>query len=477
MGVYDAGLRSLGWLALAGSLAATLHDASQAWDSWYYHLPFAARLVGLIPAESFRFHPANEARFAGFALFGELLQGLLWRLTGRAESANLVSFVSVPLVGLFLRRRFQVPFPLTVLALLAVPLVQTHAPSCYVDLPGNAAASILVLLVVEAYASNTPVPAKDVALSLLLGAAAANIKPLLEPLVGLCLAALLARLLRPSDWPAYADRRRARWLATLMVAASPLVLFTPLKNAFFHKNPFYPIGVHALGFDLPGPEAPYASSPPWLEHASRPLRFLCSLLEIGIRPLTDPRRWTVDQWMPDDSTGNRLGGFFGAYVVVLVCALVVRVIRDRSRFTRVAAVVFALLTLLTACLPQSHELRYYLSWMLVLVTLNLILAARAPLPPNVVGLRALGTASALAFLVVALSTRAAYVTPGGDSVATLVQAKVNAAAIAGVQDGETVCVRREPFNLLWADRFHPGQRYTIQEAEEPADCGGLRELK
>jgi hypothetical protein len=461
--LYDTALRSLGWLVLAGGLATALHDASLAWDGWYYHLPFAARLVGLVPASSFAFHPANEARFAGFALLGELLQGALWRVTGRVESANLVAFASVPLVALFLKKRWNVPFALTLLALFAVPLVQTHAPSCYVDLPGNAAASVLVLLVIGMYASDAPVPTGDVLLALLMGAVAANIKPLLQPFVGL---GLLAVLVRARGW-------RVR---LGMLLAAPVVLFTPLKNALLHHNPFYPIHVRLLGLALPGPEAPYASSPAWLAHAPRPFRFACSLLEIGIRPLTDRHRWTVDQWMPDDTGGNRMGGFFGAYVVVLVLALAYRVAKDRTRLARVSGVTFALFTLLVACMPQSHELRYYLSWMIVLVALNLVLACRPGAPPFALGARGLGTVAALAVVVVVASTRAVYVFPRGMTVAELVRAKVDAKTVAGIADGARVCVRREPFNLLWADLFHPPRRYVVQEAEEAADCQGLREV-
>jgi hypothetical protein len=470
--IYDAAVRALGGGAFLGILAAALHDTSLAWDGWYYHLPFAARLVGLVPESAFVFHPANQARYAGFALLAELLQGVLWRVTGRPESANLVAFASVPLMAWFLKRRWQVPFALTLLALFAVPLVQTHAPSTYVDLPGNAAASVLVLLVIDAYAAASPVPAGDIVLALVTGAIAANIKPLLQPVVGLALLALLVRLVQSARDAS--SRRRARWLLATTVLAAPVVLFTPLKNAIVHHNPFYPIGVHLFGVVLPGPEAPYASSPSWLAHAPRPLRFACSLLEIGIRPLSDPRRWTVDQWMPDDSMGNRMGGFFGAYVVLLLLALGYRVARDRTRLARVSAVTFGVLTVLIACMPQSHELRYYLSWMIVLVSLNLVLATRGGAPRFAVGLRGLGTIAAAAFLVVVASTRGAYAYPGGMSAAELVRARVDAKSVGGIADGERVCVRAEPFNLLWADLFHPPRHYVVQEAE--ADCHGLREV-
>src|SRR6202042_1930903 len=119
------------------------------------------------------------------------------------------------------------------------------------------------------------------------------------------------------------------------------------------------------------------SSPPWLSAAPRPLRFACSLLEIGIRPLTDEHRWTVDQWMPGDSSGNRMGGFFGAYVVVNVALLAWRAWAECAREVRAAAIGFVVLSAVVSLMPQSHELRYYLSWMIVLVALNLWLASRA----------------------------------------------------------------------------------------------------
>ena len=37
-------------------------------------------------------------------------------------------------------------------------------------------------------------------------------------------------------------------------------------------------------------------------------------------------------------------------------------------------------------------------------------------------------------------------------------------------------MRKEPFNLLWADVFHSPRHYAVQEAEEPGDCGGVKEV-
>jgi hypothetical protein len=469
------GLAAVVTLAI-GTTAAL--EVSQAWDSPYYHLPFAARLVGILPASGFVFHPANQARFEGFPLLGERLQGILWRLTGRPESANLVAFASVPLFAWFLRRRFGVGWAVAVLALFAVPLVHTHASSAYVDLPANAALSVAILLAIEAFARPDPVSPATLFLSCAAAAIAANMKALLHPLAAIAVGVLALRalpsLLRDLREPGTSPLRR-RALLTLVgfAVALPVIFATPLANLLAHGNPYYPLRMTILGHALPGLEDAYASSPPWLAAWPRPVRFVCSLFEIGIRPLTDPRRWTVDQWMPDESGGNRMGGFFGIYVGLNLALLVWRAARDRSRVTRAVAVGFVIFSVAVSLMPQSHELRYYLSWMIVLVALNLWLSASGDGPSE----RSLGLVAAITLGVVVGSTRAAYVLPQGSSFDAVVHAKVDSNALARLKDGERVCVRREPWNLLWAPVFHPPGRYVVVEAEEPSYCGDVRPLE
>jgi hypothetical protein len=267
---------------------------------------------------------------------------------------------------------------------------------------------------------------------------------------------------------------RAWSLLAALAVALPIVFATPLVNLARHGNPYYPLHLSVLGHVLPGPEAAYASSPAWLEGVPRPLRFAVSLAEIGIRPLTDERRWTVDQWMPDDTGGNRLGGFFGAYVAAALALLVWLAIKDRSREVRVALLGFAATTCVVALMPQSHELRYYMSWMIVLVALDLWLVCRigGGLP------RAAGLGAAGALLVVIASTRGWYVLPRGSTFAQVVAAKVDPSALQDVKEGERVCVVRAPWNLLWAAPFHPeAKRYVVVEAEAPEDCGEARLLR
>jgi hypothetical protein len=434
---------------------------------WYYHLPFAARLAGLVGPGEYVFHATNQSRLDGFPLLAELLQGLCWRLTGRPESANLVAMASLALYVAFLARAFRVPAHLGFIALMAVPLVQIHATAAYIDLPSNACAAALVLSVVRLHASDEPATLRDGVRILALAAVVANMRFQLHPLVAVAVLAALPRLLPP--------RMRARDRAGLAILASfvPLVGATFLKNAIVHHNPYYPMRLSVFGHVLPGLDEPYSSSPIVLEHAPRAVRFAYSVLEIGLPPLGDWRRWTVDQWAPWDSPALRMGGFFGAYVVFHLALLAWTVAGGRSARTRVAGIAFLALTLVVANVPQSHELRYYLAWMIVLVSLNLWLACDRASPA--LGPAPLGLACAGFLAVVLFVTRATYVSPSGITFVEHTRDKVDPAVLAQIQDGERVCLRREPNTFLYAARFH-ARHYVVQEVESPAECGAARWL-
>jgi hypothetical protein len=467
-------IRVLRWLALllaASMLVTALHDASQAWDVGYYHLPFAGRLAGLLPETEYVFSSANSARYRGFPLLAELLQGLCWRVTGRPESTNLVAFASVPLVAWFAQRRLGAPWHLTVLSLFAIPLVHTHATSSYVDLPGNAAASVLVLLTLEACGSVRAVDVRSTLLAAAAAVVAANVKTMSHPVVIVSLATLGVRIVQTC-------RPRERWvLLGLLLAALPVVFAVPLKNVALYGNPYFPLKLGWMGHPLPGTEDLYSSSPVWLADWPRPVRFVCSLLEMGARPFGDTRRWTIDQYMPPDQRGYRMGGFFNVYVIAHLGMLAWRVARDRSRPVRAAAIGFVALTAMTAALPQSHELRYHMSWMIVLVLLNVWLASRPDAANRAPGPRAVGVLAVCALGVVLVVTRGIYVYPSGSTFDELVRAKVDERSIASIGRWERVCVEREPFDVLWAPVFHPERRYVLKEAEDASDCTGFRPLE
>jgi hypothetical protein len=291
-----------------------------------------------------------------------------------------------------------------------------------------------------------------------LAIAAANTKFQLVPVVIAAALVLIATALRPDA------KRRAR-LAIIAVAL-PLVFATPIKNAIRHGNPVWPVEIHLLGRSLPHVERAYASSPVWLENVPRPVRWGASVLELGLRPIASHARWSLDQWTPPSDPGYRMGGFFGAYVVVNVLALLVAAFVRRTREARVAAIFAGGATVVASLVPQSHELRYYLFWMLLLVALNLVVWSRERRTTT-------GLVAVAALAIVAWSTGGTYLYASGDSFATLVAAKVDHAALGRVGEGERVCVSREPWTFLYAPLFHPEKRYSVQEAEGPEECAGV----
>lgn len=458
----DVALRALAAVLLASLAVAAWHDVSKAWDVWYYHLPFAGRIVGIVDPSSFTFGRANEARYDGFPLFGELLQGLLWRTTGRPECATFVAFAALPGLAWFLRKTFDVPWHLAVLAFLAIPLVQIHATGCYVDLPANAWVTMLALLAYRQLVLREPPSLRVLLGGSALAVATANTKFQLVPVVMVSAAVLVATALKRDA------KRRMRLL--VIALAVPLVLATPIKNAIRHGNPVWPVEIHLLGKSLPHVEGAYSSSPVWLENAPRPARWGASILELRLQPIASHARWSIDQWTPPSEPGYRMGGFFGAYVIVNLAALLLAALSRRTREVKVATLFAAGASIVASLMPQSHELRYYLFWMLLLVALNLVVWSRER--PATTGLVALAALS-----VVAWSTGGTYLYPSGDSFATLVATKTDHGALARIGPGERVCVARQPWTFLYAPLFHAGKSYSVQEAEGPAECAGARLLE
>ena len=122
-------------------------DIDTNYDVGWYHLPFAARIWGIVPAESFSSENIVEYRYAGFPLLTHFFQGLLWKLSGRVQAANLVGYLSLIIYFLTLRSFFQVPLYLSTIAIFAIPAVLTHASTSFVDLPGTVGAAVLMVMV------------------------------------------------------------------------------------------------------------------------------------------------------------------------------------------------------------------------------------------------------------------------------------------------------------------------------------------
>ena len=122
-------------LALRAALRLELR-----WDTFAYHLPFAAMRGGLhIPYE---LPPFLQACFHGFPPLPEFIQGVLWRTTGSINATGVVNYLAFALFLFFAWRELNARLWVVVLLSLTAPLVLIHAASSYVDLFSNSLLAI-----------------------------------------------------------------------------------------------------------------------------------------------------------------------------------------------------------------------------------------------------------------------------------------------------------------------------------------------
>lgn len=518
--LIDAGLilAALGVLLALVFKAALFMDGSH--DTWWYHLPWAARLAGLSPADAYVFDDYLDQYFAGFPVLMEWLQGQFWRLTGRAEATSFVALGSLLLFVAFLRLRFRVAPHLTLLALMAVPLIHIHATAGHVDLPGNLALATAILLLIPLFAREEPQRPTDIALFVSMCAVTAHTKLQLIPLVALVFVAGIAAVLlarRRAAHPVTGGRLLAGGLVLILISA--VTFYVPLKNATLYGNPFYPmsmkIGPLSLDgpqgnrlshterlvalyasrspraaplvmaaperIDAPGQRRPGATVPPEtaptgnpasgqavasLNIQSDPLAWVRSVLELGMEPVLGRGLWVLlgAQRPPLPA---RYGGFFGWYVLfqlILFAVLVGRQPRGRSAIL----VLFLAVTLVAALVPNQTMLRYYMFWMIVLVSLNLILLQPTGPPP--VGSRSsdpqrlFGIVGLVAFLLVVYATRGAFIQPRVFLLEDLIAARRDPGIQARVARHPATCLAGEmaPRVFLYAPLFNPGQDYRLK---------------
>ena len=199
---------------------------------------------------------------------------------------------------------------------------------------------------------------------------------------------------------------------------------------------------------------------------------------------------------------NRGGGFFGAYVVFNVLLLIglsiYELIQNRQLSedeclsdARTALVTVLLMSLVPANFPQSHELRYFMFWMICLVSLNLYLLSRNRidwqrwiyLQPKYMGLLY------LIFLTIVWSKTGIfyYDKPAFTTLETRISKAVKPELFSQIKPDENICLIIRPAlanrkqvafesqqnAFLYSSYFHPelGYSYSIKAAVNTENCG------
>lgn len=474
-----------------------LIDIDTNYDVGWYHLPFAARIWGIIPVESFSSENIVEYRYAGFPLLTHFFQGLLWKLSGRVQAANLVGYLSLIIYFLTLRSFFQVPLYLSTIAIFAIPAVLTHASTSFVDLPGNIGVAVLMMMIYRWFRQSQLPSQKELLFAFLGAAMAVNTKPQLQPLVFVLFGVAGIRLLWLYFKYTVAGKRRLWLTVSLAAIASILIFATPIKNVALYGNPFYPIKIQVAGIVLN-----HKLTPETYSEGNRPQKWLQSILEINTP------KWSADQYNGgDEKYMDRAGGFFGAYVVFNLLLLLGLTIREQllnrkskgnpqdnqghqSRHATTALATILLISLIPANFPQSHELRYFMFWMITLVSLNLALVSglqhqgKKWLQPKYLGLVYL-----LFMAIVWVKIDNSYFKPVFRTQERYLKNNIKAELVEQMIPNQRTCLiarhaivrpNAVPFASIanaffYSSYFHPEIKYdySVKAAIAPEDCGKL----
>lgn len=460
-------------VTFAAIVARALLTFDPYFDTVAYHLPFAARLADLCTVDCYRMGDYLEAAYAGFPKLLHVLQGWLWKITGSPQYADVLNVLALLLFCWFLRRVFRVPATWAFCALLAVPLLQIHLTSTYVDVPVNIAIATAILGIFVLLRDPARFSIRMLILILVCLAFASNSKPQMIA-AAVPVFALLAVVLL---WFFHRGRRietGAAQLYLILLAGGTLIGANALLNTIAHGNPLYPVELQVGPFLFEGPMRAMkigedSLAPMWLEMPSA-LRWLASVLEIGAFEFREVP-WTYDQgycatalsWKHcahEAGMGFRMGGYFVPYVLslLLLGAWALRGRTDR----RALSGIFLFATLLAAFLPRSHELRYYMFWMIALVASVLIAVFERDEPNN--RMRAVCAAVILTALVsVVALTHGRYLDPSAPDLREVMALKDITKQVEAIPAKAVVCVDagRQPFTSLYAPVHHPPREYGI----------------
>ncbi|HEV8534463.1 MAG TPA: hypothetical protein VGR87_01905 [Candidatus Limnocylindria bacterium] len=329
------------------------------WDTFSYHVPFAALRGGL--AVPYDLNDSIRPLYEGFPPLPHLVEGLLWRLTGSVNATGVACYLAFSVFLIYCHIALRARFWLVALISLTAPLVVIHTTVSYVDLFGNSllaigASSCLSLYLFPDRGS------RAVLLGGLAGlAGAAGSKYQLVPVVALVFCFFFAVIALGPDRAHGFSRRQA--LALLLVAA--VVAAAPYaRNLALYGNPFWPVRLPVMSEAFPYredviSEAARSQRPPPLKDAAQFSLFINSLFEINHPTHYDYRpRWIIDQGSA--YLAFRMGGFWVTGVITYLLATMTMLVVSRRRRGVVASLAIVATLGFVAFLPQSHELRYYL---------------------------------------------------------------------------------------------------------------------
>lgn len=460
-------------------------------DSWMYQLPFAARFWGMVSPQEYVFEVEREPFYNTSTMLPNILQGFFWWLFGlnRPQGANLVSFFSFIGYIIFVKYYLKIPYYLSSLALLAVPLLHIAVTSAYVDLFTNIGFSITIILTYFLFIKEDFIKVKNIIIFIIGAFIAANSKYLLVPPLFLLIIVVVLRILWLIIYRFNPLNKGKNIIKILIFSflSSLLIFATEVKNIIVYQNPFYPLKISLLGYELNHSVVPSSTYMADAIASMSPLqRWIFSLLEIGAFDERRPWLWTIAMdYVPLEADSFGMGGYFAIYVVFNIL-LFAFICKKKNPETRTALIFIIILSLITPFLPFAYQLRYYMYWIIVLISLNLYLLINQDYSKEHKWLKAqnYGYFATIILIIFAVLTRWEFTYPNPMSLEKFMSSRVEPAIIADIKENEEVClVGFTPLTFLYNSRFHEGRNYFVKaefnlsEEEVKEKCGNRRIIR
>lgn len=373
------------WLGLAYRAISTL-DLS--YDSLFYHLPFASRLVGIYPADEFTFSNYIESIYLGFPQLGEFLQGVAWAIFGTPNAGNLVNLVGLFLLVILAQRLLKLPFWQLTLYMLSVPLVLIHSVTSFMDLLPAALVTISLVVLIWTV-EKQQFTLRNYTLIILPLAIALNTKYQIAFVVAMMapvIAGVFVWQLRDKLWQNSFPTKLAGIYLLVSVMLVGMGCLSFAKNYAITENPVYPLSLHVGSIEFEGTftaETTAAireyTTPQELRDNPDYLNYIFSVLEFYNFNANEGFIWSVDQGQPSgNETGSfRAGGFFVMNLLVwglTMLFLAFRYPKDRYLWLMLGTTLgmFAI----NGFFPQARLLRYWLYLPLFFIIFLLLVQKR-----------------------------------------------------------------------------------------------------
>lgn len=350
----------------------SLTVADTSWDTLSYHLPFSALRAGLLSHQNFVLPEHLAASYYGFPSAIYYLKGWLWSFTTRAESAQLISIISIIIFLLYAKRTLLIPASWVCIGILTIPAIQIGSSGNMTDVPANIGMAMMFLSLYKLITHANKLNNFDLFWLAFACLITSGSKPQAVVVGGFLFFAYSTTFifLMATKAIKYSESLTKSIAVFWLVLCAFIISYPAIINIYNYWNPIYPMKLDIGSLHLKGVfEANNWSDPQYLNSLPQQFKWLLSVLELhayDFRAIP----YTVDQGsVPLDAKSFRMGGYFSPLILMSLFVITLLTFKKTSSKHGNPLLLLSCVTIFISSLPGSNELRYYSFWAVSIVVI------------------------------------------------------------------------------------------------------------